>query len=464
MVATDANAGPAIGAETSRYAKWAIALFFVTLCIPGSLNIGIRMTPYRFYLIAMAVPMILRFREDRTLRITAVDVVFFLAIFWRSLSLLVNHQTSEILNAGSSFLEIFFGYMLGRVFIRGAADYRYFFKCFLITLVFFLPFALGELIFRQRFLRNLAGLVLTNEPIDASGSSVRYGFLRVRVSFDHAILFGNFCAIGFVNMFYLFRDEFFVKYLRMAFVGAMAVLSLSSSAVLILFLQSGLIFYERVMRFLPYRWVLMALGAVTVWFSFQLVFSMSIPEYIATELVYSSASGTARIDQLRFGLLEIYRNPIFGIGLRPYAHAFWRSDSVDSFYLWLAMKSGVPALIFFVVALVLHFLNISFARLANKDEESIRIGYQIGLLCQLLAIGVVFIWGIANVFVMMYIGAGAWFYNSIRPGPLTFQQQLTQRRAAGLAAAQAGARRQGFTDGRRPVEWRGGRERGPERR
>ena len=39
-------------------------------------------------------------------------------------------------------VTIFGGYLIGRVMIRSAADYRRFFTCFFWALVIFLPFAL----------------------------------------------------------------------------------------------------------------------------------------------------------------------------------------------------------------------------------------------------------------------------------------------------------------------------------
>lgn len=396
--------------ETSRYAKWAIAIFFVTLFIPGSFYVGIRMTPYRLYLIAMAIPMILRFRADPTLRVTSVDVLMFLAILWRSLSILVNHQASEIANAGSSFLEVFFGYMLGRVFIRTAADYRFFFKCFLLTLVAFLPFAFLELTTRQRVLKQIWGLVLVNPPTSMA-DQIRYGLMRVAVSFDHAIQFGYFCAIGFVNMYYVFYNDFLKKYALMGFTAAMGLMSLSSGPFLVLFLQACMIGYDRIFQFLRFKWILLGALIVASWFSFQLIFGVTVPEYIANELVYNEHGGNARLEQVQFGLREVYRSPIFGIGLETYAHPFWRSPSIDNFYLFLGIRSGVPAVLLFLAAIVMLFLKAGFATYRTEEKALYRNGYLIGLFCLLLALYVTYIWGIGNVFFMLYVGAGAWFFN-----------------------------------------------------
>ena len=228
----------------------------MVIFIPGSFYVGVRMTPFRLYLILMALPMALRFRADPTIRITAVDVLVFLAIFWRSLSLVMIHQTAEILNAGASFIELFFGYMIGRVFVRTPADYRFFFRCFLVMLAAMLPFALVELATYTRALRRLFGVVLTQPEEVILGPHIRYGLMRVQASFDHALLYGTFCSIGFANMVYLYR---FPKNLIYAgFVGFMTLLAISSSSMIAIVLQAGMIVYERALRPVRAKWIVAA--------------------------------------------------------------------------------------------------------------------------------------------------------------------------------------------------------------
>jgi hypothetical protein len=180
VVTIDANADAARpAAATDRFARWVVALFFVAAFFPGEFNVGVNLPPYRLLLIVLVVPMLLRFRNDPTLRINAVDVFVFLAIFWRSLAIVVNHQLDQALNAISSFVDLFFAYMLGRVFVRNAEDHRFFFRCFLLLLLAFLPFALVENLFRQRLLRDLAGIVLNQSGgIADFGNAVRFGLLR----------------------------------------------------------------------------------------------------------------------------------------------------------------------------------------------------------------------------------------------------------------------------------------------
>ncbi|PJN94128.1 hypothetical protein CNY89_16350 [Amaricoccus sp. HAR-UPW-R2A-40] len=76
---------------TSAHTKWVIALFFVSIFIPGAFNVGFSLNPYRIFLIVAAFPTLRQIVRDPTLRLTGVDVLVFLGIAWRSLAVLVNN-------------------------------------------------------------------------------------------------------------------------------------------------------------------------------------------------------------------------------------------------------------------------------------------------------------------------------------------------------------------------------------
>jgi hypothetical protein len=400
---------------TSAYAKAVIALFFVALVIPGSFQLGVRMTTYRLFLILMAVPTTIRFLQDPGLRVTAVDVFVFLAVLWQSLAIVVNNGTDQIFFAGSIFVELFFAYLLGRAFVRSAADYRYFFQCFLGALAFMLPFALLEAATHVRVLRRIAGAVLTQpEEVELRGAMIRFGLLRAQAAFDHPILFGLFCATAFINVYYVFRLPMSLVYA--AFTGFVTFLSISSSSLLALAIQIGLAVYEKIFRRFPAKWVVLGVGSLVGWFAFEWIFGVTVIEYLITELVFNQAGAETRIDQIVYGLKEIERSPFFGIGLNEVALPFWRGNVIDNYWLLVAIRSGVPALLFLAIAFALHFLRAARVRDLTPQETRIRLGYLIAFFTLVLVVGSVTIWGIALVFVYLYFGIGTWIYEKA-PAP-----------------------------------------------
>jgi hypothetical protein len=431
---------PAEGAAADRVTKWVVALFFVTLLIPGSFDMGVRMTPYRLFLIAMAAPALLRCYNDPTLRLTAVDAFVFLACAWRALALIANHGTGEIVFAGASFMELFFGYVLGRAYVRGAADYRWFFRCFIVFLLAALPFALLESVLRTRVIRNVAAVLLTQPPIIESSPQIRFGLMRVQLSFDHALLFGTFCALGFANMYYLHRGHLVRRTLLAGFVGFMTLLAISSSSMLALILQGCLIVYEKVFRMVTVKWVVLGIGMAFFLGSFRLLFGMSPIEYVAYNLTLNVSGAMARLDQIHYGLLEIQRHPIFGIGLNTFTRPFWRADVFDNFWLAMAVRYGAPTALFFAAAFALHALRAAMAPLLSEEERQLRLAYLIPLVALVFTLGTHSIWGSGMVYVMLYVGIGAWIYDRPRPAP---RRRSAPAEAAAPPRPLAAARRAG---------------------
>ena len=428
---------PSSETETTRTVKWLIAIFFVTVFIPGSLNVGVRMTPYRLFLIVMAIPMLLRFRADPQMRVTLVDLLMFCATAWRAIALLVNHHTAELVNAGSTFMELFFGYLFGRVYLRSAADFRFFFRCFLATLVAFMPFALVELVLRKELLRTLFGLVLEQPATNIRTQDFRFGLMRVQLSFDHAVLFGTFCAMGFANVYYIFRDRFPLNLAFMGFVGLMCLTALSSSSILVMGLQIGLILYAAAFGWLPYRWAVLGVTTLFLWYGFEIVFSKSVVDFVAQDLVYNTTGAETRMDQVSYGLKEIASHPFFGVGLNQIALPFWRGTVIDNFWLATAVRYGLPALAFTILAFVAQFLCVAAAKGLDETETRYRLGYMITFATTMLIIGTMSIWGVSLVYVMAYVGMGSWFYDRRPPGVLRRSAPGSPVRVAGGRAAPA---------------------------
>ena len=246
----------------------------------------------------------------------------------------------------------------------------------------------------------------------------------------------------------------------------MTLLAISSSSMLALAIQVCMIVYERLFRPIWSKWIVLAVAAGAFLLSFELIFGMSIGAYIATELSLNQAGAETRLDQITYGLKEVWRHPVFGIGLNIPALPFWRSDIFDNFWLHTAVRYGLPSFLFIAGAFALHFALIALHRSEGESYDMIRRGYQIALAATIVLVGSIPVWGSALVFFMAYLGAGAWFY--------TIPRDLPPRRAAGGAVragreADAGDRRApaaawkaggAHSRGRRVRAWRGA-DRGP---
>ena len=86
------------------------------------------------------------------------------------------------------------------------------------------------------------------------------------------------------------------------------------------------------------------------------------------------------------------------------------------------------------IGLALHLVRIMARRGLSEAAASYRKGYVIAALGLFFVLGTVHIWGAVSVFVMFYLGAGAWFYAGEAPEP----EPAPRRRAAGTDRQRVG--------------------------
>ena len=115
-----------------------------------------------------------------------------------------------------------------------------------------------------------------------------------------------------------------------ALAAFMTLLAISSSSMLALAIQVCMIVYERLFRPIWSKWIVLGLAAGAFLLSFELIFGMSIGAYIATELSLNQAGAETRLDQITYGLKEVWRHPVFGIGLNYVEHVAESARTLDT--------------------------------------------------------------------------------------------------------------------------------------
>ena len=452
-----AAAGPAAG----FLGPLVLFAFMMSLAVPGTFGLGpVNLTIYRLVLIAACIPLGLRWISGRAGPVTAVDLLFLASSAWISIALVMVHGLSRIAFVGTNFIELFGAYLVGRVLVRDAAGHRRFVRAMLLLVVVLFPFALLEFLTGTKLLNMVFGTVLSMR--EAGGAQQRLGFTRAATSFSHPIHFGLFASLVFANVYFLFWKSRTLWRLGTAgFVAFAAMLSISSSALFSLVLQTAMIVWDRGFAFLKSRWVIgIALGTATLLFLLVSV-QGGLFTYINENLIFAQGAGEHRLDVYHYGTLQVLATPWYGVGLGEWARPFWRPHpTVDSFWLMTAIRSGIPAVVLLIGALLLGMARIATARGLDEDGVHYRSGYMIALTGLLLVLSTVHIWGPVNVFVMAYLGAGAWFYTGdhrpMRADP------ARQRRMAGRRAGEGGGEPGGQEAIVRPDPV--GYERGPVRR
>lgn len=380
-------------------------LFIIALISPIYFNIGtLRLNLHRVILLIAFVPLFFQLVSGKAGGVRAADVFFFLYSAWIGVALFVVHGTIQIPFIGITIVEILGGYMLGRVYIRSPADYRLFFKYFAWALLFLLPFVLFEQMTRRPLLNEILGSAF--EVIRYTDRPQRNGMNRVQGSFEHPILFGLFCALAVTNFWYLFRDNLAKRLSLTGLAIFMTLMSMSSAPLLSVITQLGMIVWEKISKA---NWKLLGVLSVIGYVVIDLLSNRTPVQVLISYATLNPATAANRLHIWTWGTQNVAANPIFGIGLNDWFRAPWMvSGSVDNFWLLTAMRYGLPAVIFLIIAVLANLSGIMRRKGLSEDERTCRTAYFVASIGLFLTLGTVHVWGSTAVLVSFFIGAGAW--------------------------------------------------------
>ena len=383
-----------------------LLLFMISLLIPVRFTVlGLLLTPDRLLLLIVFVPLALRLISGKAGGIRPVDAFVLLYCIWVGIALLVVHGTSHIPFIGITIIELFGGYLVGRTIVRSQTDYRTFFRYFFWGLLFLLPFVLIEQVTRRLVISELLGTVFTTPGY--VNYDQRMGMNRVQAVFEHPILFGMFCSVGIANFYYLYRrTEFKKSILLTAFGIFMTFMSVSSSALLSIILQVGMIIWDKMTNS---KWTLFVGLVVAAYFLVDILSNRTPVQVLISYATLNSGSAGMRLVIWEYGSASVAKHPVFGIGLNDWERIWWlHSPSVDNFWLLNAMRYGLPAVLFLMTGIGFSLWGILRRRDLSDEDADCRTGYMVAAVALFFTLCTVHVWGPTSVFVMFYIGAGVW--------------------------------------------------------
>lgn len=388
-------------------------LFLLCFLVPIHLHFGsITMGLPRFYLLLAFFPALFTLLTARDLRIGAVDYLIFAFILWASLAILVNHGMTEIEFVGLQIVDMFGAYLAGRALIRTPQDYRYFWRLFAWCMLFMFPIALVELLTNRFILHDLLRPffdVFDNATIHYPP---RWGFDRVQGNLEHPILFGVFWSLGFSSMLVVFKSHL-ARVFFAAICLSMVFMSLSSGAYLVAIFQSALLAWGWLTRG---SWkTLLALFAI-MYVIVEIISDRPAILAISTRLAFSSDTAYWRAHIWNFGLDNVLDNPIFGLGLRDWVRPHWLSASVDNNWLLIAMRGGIPAIVFMLAAFAAMIWQLTSRKDLEGDLQRYRRSFVIMFLSMFVALGTVAVWSGTQSFLFFLLAIGVNLANMKQPG------------------------------------------------
>lgn len=406
------------GAAWPVQGSWVSALLPITpvlilafsVLLPPEFRITIAgQTLYSYRLAGFALLPWLMIRMLRgAYRFTWPDVFILAGCAWMVVSLTMIYGFARGFPSGVAFaLDGVLAYFTARLSFRNLLDFRR----FLIVLAP-IVFGLGCLLIAEAFLhtpfiRNLArsifGAISAAELGTSSDmgvfSDTRFGLLRATGPFAHPILAGIF----FSSLAALYWGAGLRSWPLVAGLsaGLLSFFTLSSAAILSLILIGGLFAYDWLQRSI----------AVLNWRIFVIVsgvllalMQVAAPNGIVTVLIrftLDPQTGFYRLLIWEYASKSVAKYPLFGIGFTPYQRAPWMDDSIDAFWLSLAVRHGLITPVCLLIGTILILLMLTKA--SGNSADNGRNVY--------LALAVaIFVMGLVAFTVSFFGAIATWFF------------------------------------------------------
>jgi hypothetical protein len=394
-----------------------VAFFFFGMLLPTavSLNLGgLRLSVYRIVLILMFVPMLVHLLSGRAGRMTVFDALVLAHCAWALMALIKWGGVAQGIESGGIYIVEFAGaYLLGRLYVRTYEDFAAMARAYVALVVGMLLFTIPEALTSVHILHDSISAAFGGPP--APFIEQRMGLERTFGPFDHPILYGVFSASAFSLAYFVVAERRLMHMSGMAQVAGVGVatfMSASGGPYVVLMMQGFVAAWQRVLGRVQGRWAaLFALFAAT-YVAIDL-FSTKTPFHVFVNyFTFSKQSAYNRILIFDYGSAEVARHPLFGIGLGDWERPVWMSDSMDNFWLVVAVRYGLPAL-GLLLALLLGLVWWAARRKdLPEDWRRARHAWAFTLFGISVAAATVHLWNALFVLFVFLIGAGAWLVDA----------------------------------------------------
>jgi hypothetical protein len=334
--------GPATA--SNGFVAW---LVLIGIAMPSYMTIligGAKFIPARIVICLLLVPGLVELFRKR--RMGASDVFVFAASAWMFAAVL---QTDESWSSTAALvLEFAGGYILARAYFFGRLPLQTFVQVLKPITVVIIALAILEHLTQHNITAALLGLPST-------GHEYRYGLLRASSTFPHPILYGTFCAIA--GAIFLYSESSLrgrILYGGLCLFGC--VLAMSTAPLMAFTIVIAVYRYDRIMSAYRWRWQAMLAGMGAF---LAVVFAVANKpvSWIVEHLTLDPATGYFRVFTWENAFYYIDLSPYVGYGFERYAPSddFFANASVDAVWLTMALRFGIPFVIFVFLANVASF-------------------------------------------------------------------------------------------------------------
>lgn len=381
-----------------------IVFMLVLLLVPSevSINLGSVLLPiYRIGLLLLAPFAAFRYLLGSAPKSRLADGGILFSSIWVGVSLANHYDVSLVIEpAGLWWVEALVPYLAARAWLTTPRSVTA-----TLRLIVMIVCPLG--------LVGIAGSIMHVDPIDSvilpmlGRSQIQYGhrlgMQRVSLMFLHPIHWGVFAAVTFTATMALFRGGM-TRLLRCGTSLCAVVSSLSSGALAALTVQIGLMSWNRLMAGNRHRWLILFVALAFIYVLVDLISTRSPMRVAFTYLTFSSHTAYWRMIIWEYGSAEALRHPLFGIGFEEWERpSYMYSGSMDNFWLVIAVRHGIPALLGFCLIAVVPVVK-GFRKLARGGPDPTTEAYIFALAGLVVSACTVHYWLALLVFFTFFCG------------------------------------------------------------
>lgn len=387
-----------------------VTLVIASFLCPTELSLfldGLRLPPHRIALLVLFPFALFRLAFSRTTRLQGFDLVFLAFNIW-TVAVFIHHSGTPdgLVYGGSLALESLGAYLVARVYVRDEATLIASLKVLLLAICAAALIALPETLLGQNFAHDLLRSLTGYEyPVAVQ---TRLGLTRAYSTFDHPIHYGTFCA-GLLTLLLYTERRLIRRRSRAAVVSAATFLGLSSAPMLCLALQFAMMAWDWMTRGLRSRTLITLTLIAGLFIGISLVSNRGPFGLIATGLTLDSWTGYYRMQIWIHGLENVWANPWTGIGLADWQRPWWMvSDTVDAFWLVIAMREGIPAFLLLTLAIAMLVTAAVMQTVSRGDTDIHRLlrGWLISLIALCLVGATVHYWNVLYAYFFFFLGLG----------------------------------------------------------
>lgn len=258
----------------------------------------------------------------------------------------------------------------------------------------------------------------------------RMGLERTFGPFDHPILYGVFSASAFSLAYFMIAEKRLTNWGGMAQVIGVALatfMSASGGPYVVMIMQGFVALWERVLGKIKGRWRMLFGLFALIYLGIDLLSNRSPFHVFVTHFTFSTHSAYNRILIFEYGTAEVWRNPLLGLGLGDWIRPVWMSDSMDNFWLLIAVRYGLPAWAMMVGLMIGMLWAVGQRRDLPEPWRRARHAWAFTLFGITVAAATVHLWNALFVLFIFLIGAGAWLLDA-KPDTVTSAKPVSSTR------------------------------------